>query len=728
MRGRGLGSRVLVVLAAIALLLALLAAYAWRTVVDSDQFANRAAAALRDDRVRTLIAERITDRVVLARQANLQAARPLIQSTAAEVVGSRAFSGLFRSAVRDVHAAVFARDRDTFTLTVADVGTVIAAALEQLRPGLARQIEQSDRVVLLQRDLGQFDGSVAGLMRALKILAIVLPLLTVALIAGALALAPDRRRTVVELGIGAAVAGVLLVVLLNLARSAAIDHVNGADEQDAAAGVWDAYLGDLRTVGWILAGCGAVVAAAAASLIRPVDIREPLARAVSWVAAEPGGTRGRALRGVLLVAVGIVVIVARDAVVALLVTAAGVYLVYAGLTAILRVIYRPPAEAEPRSRGPSLRRLIVIAAPIALIVIGIGAFVGTGGVSTAAPPAGPCNGHVELCDRSLDRVALAATHNSMSAPLPGWFSTQQDHPIDRQLRDGIRGLLIDTHYADRLPNNRLRTVLDTRAAGHDGVSEEQVAAALRIRDRLGFAGKGERGMYLCHSFCELGGTPLSTELDAIHTFLVANPGEVLVIINQDYVTPADFVGAMEEAKLDRFVYRGPVDGPWPTLREMIDSGQRLVVMAENHAGAAPWYHLVYKHATQETPFSFSRVQQLTDPANFAATCRKNRGPADAPLFLINHWITTDPVPLPSNAERVNAYDPLLARARKCQRVREHFPNLIAVDFYARGDVFRVVDTLHSVLTPQWGVRPSSASGLPSPAPPASACRCSRSPR
>jgi hypothetical protein len=680
------------------MLLALVAGYAWRAVSDSDQFANRAAAALRDDRVRTLIAERITDDLVLARSPNLQAARPLIQSTAADVVGSRAFSGLFRSAVRDVHAAVFAHDQNTWTLTVADVGTVIAAALEQLQPGLARQIQRSNRDVQLQRE--QLDGAVGEVLRDLKILAIVLPLLTVGLVAAALAVAPDRRRAVIALGIGAAVAGVLLVVLLNLARTAVIGSVAGVDEQDAAAGVWDAYLGDLRTTGWILAGCGAVVAAAAASLIRPVDLGEPLRRVAGWATSEPTRPGLRVFRGSVLVAGGVVVILARDAVVDLVVTATGVYLVYAGLSAILRVIYRPPveAEAEARPRRRPLRRLIAVAVPIAIIVIGVAAFVGTGGVSTAAPAAGPCNGSIALCDRSLDRVALAATHNSMSAPLPGWFSTQQDHPIPEQLRDGIRGLLIDTHYADRLSNGRLRTELDNRSLKHDGVTQAQIDAALRIRDRAGFAGEGERGMYLCHSFCELGGTPLEPVLDELYTFLVANPGEVVVVINQDYVTPKDFVGAVEDAKLDRFVYRGPVDGTFPKLREMIDSGQRLVLLAENHAGAAPWYHLAYEHATQETPFSFSRVQQLTDPANFAASCRPNRGPADAPLFLINHWITTDPAPLPSNAERVNAYEPLLARVRKCERDRRHFPNLIAVDFYGRGDLFRVVDTLNGVPT------------------------------
>jgi hypothetical protein len=62
---------------------------------------------------------------------------------------------------------------------------------------------------------------------------------------------------------------------------------------------------------------------------------------------------------------------------------------------------------------------------------------------------------------------------------------------------------------------------------------------------------------------------------------------------------------------------------------------------------------------------------------------------------MNHWINTDPVPLPSNAAAVNAYAPLLARARECERVRGRRVNLLAVDFYEHGDLFRVVDTLNA---------------------------------
>jgi hypothetical protein len=394
----------------------------------------------------------------------------------------------------------------------------------------------------------------------------------------------------------------------------------------------------------------------------------------------------------------VLVLVARDAVLALLLTVAGVYLVYEGVSVILRLVYRPPAEKE--KRAPRRRRLVGPAVAGIAVAAAVAAFLAAGGTTTAAPREGPCNGHLELCDRPLDQVALAATHNSMSVPLPGWFSAMQEAPIAQQLADGIHGLLIDTHYADRLPNGRVRTYFgsqrDLRAqAQHDGVSPASVDAALRLRDRLGFRGDGERGMYLCHSFCELGASRLEPVLDDLHRFLVANPNEVLVVVNQDYVTPADFVKAATDAGLADLAYKGPTDD-WPTLREMIDSGQRVVFLAENHAGAAPWYRLAYDSITQETPFGFSRVPELTAHDALPASCRPNRGPDGAPLFLVNHWITTDPVPLASNAAAVNAYDPLLARLRECRSIRDRFPNLVAVDFYREGDLFRAVDTLNGV--------------------------------
>jgi hypothetical protein len=287
----------------------------------------------------------------------------------------------------------------------------------------------------------------------------------------------------------------------------------------------------------------------------------------------------------------------------------------------------------------------------------------------------------------------------MSAPLPGWLAAEQDHSIGDQLAGGIRGLLLDTHYADKLSNGRVRTVVGgdaARAQQQDGISQESIDAALRLRERLGFRGEGERGMYLCHTFCELGATPLSDVLTEIHDFLATHQQDVVVMINQDYVTPADFVKAADDAGLSPYVFTPPGGPKWPTLRKLISTGRRLVVLAENHAGAAPWYQLAYQRLTEETPYTFKRPALLTDPADLPASCEPNRGPARAPLFLVNHWVSTDPIPLSRDAATVNAYAPLLRRARDCQRIRHHLPNLLAVNFYEQGDVLGVVDTLNGV--------------------------------
>ncbi len=106
-----------------------------------------------------------------------------------------------------------------------------------------------------------------------------------------------------------------------------------------------------------------------------------------------------------------------------------------------------------------------------------------------------------------------------------------------------------------------------------------------------------------------------------------------------------------------------------------------MLLAEDEAGGAPWYRLAYERILQETPFSFSRVSQLTSRDGCDASCAENRGPPDAPLFLLNHWITNDPLPRPSQATQVNALEPLLARARACERLRGRPVNLLAVDFY-----------------------------------------------
>jgi hypothetical protein len=346
----------------------------------------------------------------------------------------------------------------------------------------------------------------------------------------------------------------------------------------------------------------------------------------------------------------------------------------------------------------------VLAPAIAIAAIAGAAAIVITGSEDEAPAAipGTCNGYAALCDRPLDQVAFAATHNSMaSVTIPSWLFGQQDGTIQDQLAYGIRGFLIDTYYGFPVKQG-VRTDLSSlpkRQLAVQEIGEQAVNAAERIRSRLGDQNLGARQIYLCHTFCELGAVSLSSALNGLHTYLVENPGAVVIVINQDEgVAPADIERAFDQAGLLDLVYRGPF-GPFPTLREMIDSGQRLVVMAENDADHIAWYPLAYSHALQETPFRFSKAEELTEPAQQVESCRSNRGPASAPLFLLNNWVDTSPAPRASIAAVVNEHSALLQRAQTCQRIRHRLPNLIAVDFYKRGDVLGVVRALNGVSPP-----------------------------
>src|SRR3954451_13023543 len=466
-QGRRRLSIVLAGLASLLAALALVAAYALHAGVNSDQFANRATVALRDDNVSNLVAQKITDDVVLKKDQDLLAARPLIESVTSGIVGSRPFTDLFRSAVGDVHRALFAGDKDTVTLTVPDVGTVLEAALEKLKPALAADLDLAGRVELVQRDIGSVGGGLAHLAHTVRVLCWILFALCLLFAGGAIWVASDRRDAVVALGVGAAVAGGALVVLDAIGRSIAIHHVSGPSGQAAAAGVWDAFLGYLQTEAWILAGAGAVVAAAASSLIRPPEIGAPLRGLADRLAVEPQTRTGQALRAGAFVVAGVIVLTQADAVIHVAITIAGLYLIYEGVAAGLKLMYRP-RPADDRDLREEIEDLFqptrahhLIAGGVVVIVVAgaLTVWLGSGSGTTAAPPTGACDGNAALCDRSLEQIALPATHNAMSVPLPGWYSAEQDRPIADQLNDGIRGLLLDTHYGDKLPDGAVRTEL-----------------------------------------------------------------------------------------------------------------------------------------------------------------------------------------------------------------------------------------------------------------------------
>jgi hypothetical protein len=318
-----------------------------------------------------------------------------------------------------------------------------------------------------------------------------------------------------------------------------------------------------------------------------------------------------------------------------------------------------------------------------------------GGEGPAVARVGRCNGHATLCDRRVDQVAFLGTHNAMAAAdEPGWFFAAQDVGISQQLADGVRALMIDTHYGISTPRGvatELAPENSKRSKLVAEIGERGVATAERVTRRIGRNPKGQRQLFLCHTLCEVGATRALDALRAVHRFMVRHPEEVVVLSIQDETSAADTAKAIRDSGLADEVYLGDAQRPWPTLRELIDRDERVIVLAENRAGGAPWIHQ-QPAIMQETPFLFRSVAALEAPAS----CEPNRGGTAGSLLLINHWVDTPPLPLVSIARRVNAHDFLAGRVARCRKRRAMLPNVVAVDFYREGAAAQVVDELNRV--------------------------------
>ena len=89
----------------------------------------------------------------------------------------------------------------------------------------------------------------------------------------------------------------------------------------------------------------------------------------------------------------------------------------------------------------------------------------------------------------------------------------------------------------------------------------------------------------------------------------------------------------------------------------------------------------------ETPYEFKKVAGSTADAN--------QGAADAPLFLINHWLDSFASRI-RDAHTVNSSAVPGAATGQCRTERGQIPNFVAVDNYAIGDLFTEVDKLNGV--------------------------------
>ena len=684
-------------------LLAALSLWSWRTFANSDGFADVTTDMLREPAVAEVVANQVV--VVLENQDSVArasaTARPLLREIVKDVVQTDAFRGLFHAGARELHASVMAGYRTKMQVQVNDAASLVKDALLVVNPGLANAIPDETFSVLVgvsqnrRIDLAMRAADLAGWL--------ILPFAGFAALCFVLGVhrAADRRLALELVGGSLLAVGIVDFIVLGALLVVAADIGEDPLHRTALRAVFWSLMHVLNVTAKLLmvAGASLALAAALAGTNSLEDRIRGIGQASRIVLTRPAA---KGLAATAVVATGVVGLVWPLATGQVLVRVAAVGMFTLGLVWLFDLVGAASWVVSANGSALARRRFAVVATgvlvcvPLVLIVGGM-AFVRAlrpTALERADIHDTGCNLSRRLCDRPVTEVAFAATHNSMAASAEGYLGARQTGGIGAQLAGGIRAFLIDLHYGTRW-KDVARTDFGFEAtqgfARTDVGPREQASVALLLGTLGAAPPPTDRSVFLCHVYCELGATPARAAFAEIRDFLRVNRNEVVILVLEDHVSAKDAVKVIERSGLATRAYVWTTGHAAPTLRSLIDTGKNVIILVENHGGevpSAPWYMPAYGGLLQDTEFQFDSLASL----RASDSCKLLRGRPEAPLFLINEWVDTG-TPDPVLAADVNG-EVLADRVKACARARHHLPNIVAVDFYTRGDLIGLVDELN----------------------------------
>ncbi|KAL1200227.1 PI-PLC X domain-containing protein [Cardamine amara subsp. amara] len=224
--------------------------------------------------------------------------------------------------------------------------------------------------------------------------------------------------------------------------------------------------------------------------------------------------------------------------------------------------------------------------------------------------------------------------------------TNQEDSITNQLKNGVRGIMLDTYDF-------------------------------------------QNDIWLCHS---TGGTcfnftafqPAINALKEINDFLESNLSEIVTIILEDYVkSPQGLTKVFNASGLSKFqlpISRMPKDGKdWPTVDDMVKQNQRLVVFTSkkdkeaSEGFAYQWNYMV------ETQYGNDGMKDgsCSSRSESSSLDTKSRS------LVFQNYFETNPNSSQACADNSS---PLIDMMKTCHEAAgKRWPNFIAVDFYQRSD-------------------------------------------
>ncbi|POR31844.1 PI-PLC X domain-containing protein [Tolypocladium paradoxum] len=264
----------------------------------------------------------------------------------------------------------------------------------------------------------------------------------------------------------------------------------------------------------------------------------------------------------------------------------------------------------------------------------------------AATVLAACNGRSELCRRRYSDVTIIGTHNSAfvgETPMHNQLVS-----VTEQLDSGVRFLQAQT------------------------------------RDKHG-------EIELCHTYCwELDVGPLTRYLQEIADWMDGHADEVvtLLLTNINGISVDKFDAAFASSGLKKYVFRPKgivAKGQWPTLRELINTGTRLIVFMDYHADQTRVDYIIseFNHYW-ETPYG------ITDRR--FPTCRVDRPSGGDPtklMGIMNHMLNfkVGDIVFPDllDAGNTNSLASIQKQVDLCKSQGKPQPNVVLLDWVNIGD-------------------------------------------
>lgn len=275
---RGTVSAVLTVFACLLTPVGALAAWTTYEIADRTRYEAVMAPLATDPAVREALADAVAAGILREVRVGPRLRRPVRDFThdaAHSFTQTEAFRTAWHTANRAAHDAVLTAVREegaygggaggvegrSVTLDLAPVGERVKRQLVRDHVPFAHRIPvaRTEVEVLSAAELVQLRKG----YRVLEIAAFWLPVGALALAAGGILVATQRRRAVCATGLGTALGGALLGVAVALGRHLTLADLPPGVSPAAAGAVYDALTATLRTVTWGLLGLGTTVAAVA---------------------------------------------------------------------------------------------------------------------------------------------------------------------------------------------------------------------------------------------------------------------------------------------------------------------------------------------------------------------------------------------------------------------------------------------------------------------------------